>query len=159
MSSYITSIQTLTIPNDGSRVLLGKKKIRFGAGKWNGFGGKVEQGETIMRAAARELEEEAGIRATSLEPAGIIDLYYEKEGLHIEGHVFTTYSFDGEPTESDEMIPQWFLYKDIPFDSMWVDDRLWFPFFLSKKLFHGEFWFADVDTMIRHTLEEVTQMS
>lgn len=34
-------------------VLLGMKKRGFGAGKWNGFGGKVQPGETIEEAARR----------------------------------------------------------------------------------------------------------
>ncbi len=46
--------------SDGS-VLLGMKKRGFGAGKWNGFGGKVEKGESNTQAAIRELEEESGI--------------------------------------------------------------------------------------------------
>ena len=32
---------TLVFLRDGSKVLLGMKKRGFGAGKWNGFGGKV----------------------------------------------------------------------------------------------------------------------
>ena len=39
-------------------MLLGMKKRGFGTGKWNGFGGKVEVGETVADAAQRELEEE-----------------------------------------------------------------------------------------------------
>ena len=31
---------------DGS-VLLGRKRRGMGLGKWNGFGGKIEQGETM----------------------------------------------------------------------------------------------------------------
>jgi 8-oxo-dGTP pyrophosphatase MutT (NUDIX family) len=35
-------------------ILLGfKKKKGLGQGKWNGFGGKVEPGETINQAAVR----------------------------------------------------------------------------------------------------------
>jgi hypothetical protein len=30
------------------RILLGYKKRGFGMGKFNGFGGKVEKGETIL---------------------------------------------------------------------------------------------------------------
>lgn len=36
-----------------TEVLLGLKKRGFGEGKWNGFGGKVEQGETIVQGATR----------------------------------------------------------------------------------------------------------
>ena len=34
---------TLVFLRDGSKVLLGMKKRGFGAGKWNGFGGKVNK--------------------------------------------------------------------------------------------------------------------
>ncbi len=34
-------------------MLLGLKKRGFGAGKWNGFGGKVNPGEDIVDAALR----------------------------------------------------------------------------------------------------------
>ena len=35
------------------QVLLGMKKRGFGAGRYNGFGGKVEPGETVKEAAIR----------------------------------------------------------------------------------------------------------
>ena len=35
------------------KVLLGYKKRGFGVDRWNGFGGKVQQGETIEEAAKR----------------------------------------------------------------------------------------------------------
>ena len=35
------------------QVLLGMKKRGFGKGRWNGFGGKVHQGESIEKAAIR----------------------------------------------------------------------------------------------------------
>ena len=34
-------------------VLLGMKKRGFGQGRWNGFGGKVQAGETVEDAAIR----------------------------------------------------------------------------------------------------------
>ena len=42
-------------------VLLGMKKRGFGIGKWNGFGGKVKDGETIRECAMRETQEECGL--------------------------------------------------------------------------------------------------
>ena len=35
------------------KVLLGMKKRGFGKGRWNGFGGKVQEGETIEDGAIR----------------------------------------------------------------------------------------------------------
>ena len=48
-----SKLLTLVIVNEPGRVLLGMKKRGFGAGKWNGFGGKVETGETIEDGARR----------------------------------------------------------------------------------------------------------
>lgn len=44
---------TLVLVVRPGRVLLGMKKRGFGAGKWNGFGGKVQPGETIEDGARR----------------------------------------------------------------------------------------------------------
>jgi 8-oxo-dGTP diphosphatase/2-hydroxy-dATP diphosphatase len=41
----------LIFREDFSQVLLGMKKRGFGEGKWNGFGGKLDLGETIEQAA------------------------------------------------------------------------------------------------------------
>ncbi len=45
------------------------KKRGFGIGKWNGFGGKIEAGETIEAAAIRELFEES---ALEVKPADLM---------------------------------------------------------------------------------------
>jgi 8-oxo-dGTP pyrophosphatase MutT (NUDIX family) len=37
------------------------KKRGFGVGKWNGYGGKLDEGESIEQCAIRELEEECSI--------------------------------------------------------------------------------------------------
>ena len=49
-------------------VLLGFKRpeVKFG-GKWNGFGGKVTEGESIEEAAKRELLEECGLTVNDIE--------------------------------------------------------------------------------------------
>ena len=46
-------VLTLVFIRDGAHILLGLKKRGFGMGRWNGFGGKVEHGETILQAAKR----------------------------------------------------------------------------------------------------------
>jgi len=46
-------ITTLVMATNQSSILLGYKKRGFGSGRWNGFGGKVEPGESIEEAAVR----------------------------------------------------------------------------------------------------------
>lgn len=60
MSVPSKKLLTLVFLREEGKVLLGMKKRGFGVGKWNGFGGKVEAGETIPDAAAREVREECG---------------------------------------------------------------------------------------------------
>jgi len=59
-------VMTLVLVTNGnySRILLGMKKRGLGIGKWNGFGGKLEPGESIEAAAARELHEVGVLRLT-----------------------------------------------------------------------------------------------
>ena len=60
-----------TIDNNKS-ILLGMKLRGFGIGKWNGFGGKIEAGETIEEGAIREVHEECGIKVISLVRIGYL---------------------------------------------------------------------------------------
>lgn len=48
-----SSLYTLVMVLQPPRILLGMKKRGFGAGRWNGFGGKVQEGETIEAGARR----------------------------------------------------------------------------------------------------------
>jgi hypothetical protein len=43
--------------------------------------------------------------------------------------------------ETEEMRPKWFAFADIPYATMWDDDKYWFPLFLEGKKFTGTFWF------------------
>ena len=95
-------ILTLVLVREKGRVLLGMKKRGFGAGRWNGFGGKVTEGETIENAALREIKEEAGIEVQDLEKRGIIEFEFQGDPQILEVHIFSSQSFSGTPTESEE---------------------------------------------------------
>jgi 8-oxo-dGTP diphosphatase/2-hydroxy-dATP diphosphatase len=117
------------------------KKRGFGAGRWNGFGGKVESGETIAEAAARELFEESNLVAGDLLEIGILIFKFADATPDLEVHVFRVDKFTGEPQESEEMRPQWFKIADIPYEQMWADDILWLPLLIAGQKFKGEFVF------------------
>ena len=135
-----------------SSVLLGMKKRGFGMGRWNGFGGKLREGESLQEGALRELQEESGLRALSLEEMGV--LIFEQEDIKVlhEMHIFLCKDFQGSPVETEEMSPRWFSRDEIPYEDMWADDRYWLPLFLEGKKFSGRFVFKDKDTLIDHSL-------
>ncbi|MFA6295228.1 MAG: NUDIX domain-containing protein [Candidatus Paceibacterota bacterium] len=137
---------TLCIVTKDEKILLGMKKRGFGAGRWNGFGGKVEIGEEIEEAARRELEEESGIISSSIRKAGIIDFEFQNDSKILEVHIFHTDVFVGEPIETEEMRPQWFNKDVIPFNEMWSDDIHWLPILLKGKKFKGKFLFDKPST-------------
>ena len=130
-----------THPTTGAKeVLLGMKKRGFGQGKWNGFGGKVEPGETIEAAALRELEEESCLKASAAELRGKITFTFLTIPEILKVHVFEAVGpIAGEPQETEEMLPQWYAEKDIPYDKMWADDQYWVPLFLEGKRFKALF--------------------
>ncbi len=102
------------------------KKIRFGAGKWNGYGGKVDAGESNEEAAARELFEESGIATNPSELKKIADVqFYFKDKPMFQCHAYIALEWENEPIESDEMFPEWFSLDALPLDKMWVSDSLW----------------------------------
>ena len=145
---------TLCMVNQSSRILLGMKKRGFGAGRWNGFGGKVLPDETIDAAAVREMREEAGIVITKMEKVGVLDFSFQDKPEILEVHIFRVDEFDGEPLETEEMAPRWFLHERIPFDAMWPDDQYWLPLFLAGRKFSGHFLFGKNDAILDHELRE-----
>lgn len=155
-------LYTLVLVRNETKVLLGFKKRGFGVGKWNGFGGKVESDESIVEAALRELHEESGVlvRKDDLEKVGILQFDFEDmPDLLMEVHVFTATVYDGEPLESEEMLPKWFNFANIPYDDMWADDRIWFPFFLEGRKFLGKFKFRDSKTIMYMELQFVDEVT
>ena len=124
------------------KILLGYKKKGFGRGKWNGFGGKVNIDEDKKQAALRELLEESGLKAATIEYVGLIDFEFPQklENNH-QVYVFKCIDFIGEPQESDEMKPEWFGLDKIPYDQTWDDDKYWLPLLLAGKKFRASFIF------------------
>lgn len=144
---------TLVFVQDGERILLGMKKRGFGAGRYNGFGGKVHEGETIEAAAKRETLEECGLQLSELEAVGVHEFEFAHDpGNILEVHVFRAVSWSGEPVETEEMKPKWFSTNSIPYETMWPDDILWFPLFLEGKKFRAYFLFGEGDQVQKHQI-------
>jgi 8-oxo-dGTP diphosphatase/2-hydroxy-dATP diphosphatase len=149
---------TLVIIEKDGQVLLGMKKRGFGAGRWNGFGGKVEGEESLFQAAKRETLEESGIDVEELYEKGIIEFEFKRKQEILEVHIFKATNWQGEPGETEEMSPKWFDVSEIPYEEMWTDDKYWLPLFLEGKKFKGYFLFDGNDQVLKHKLEEIVQI-
>jgi 8-oxo-dGTP diphosphatase/2-hydroxy-dATP diphosphatase len=154
------TILTLCLIVRDGRILLGMKKRGFGAGRWNGFGGKVEEGESIEEGAKRETLEESGVAITEMEAVGIHEFEFARDrGNILEVHVYRVTAWEGEPHETEEMRPQWFTTDAIPYDAMWPDDIHWIPVFLAGKKFRTRFLFGEGDSVLENHVKEVNELS
>ncbi|MEI6532840.1 MAG: 8-oxo-dGTP diphosphatase [Candidatus Roizmanbacteria bacterium] len=148
--------RTLIFYVRGNEVLLGHKKRGFGKGKINGIGGKVEKDETIEQGAIREFKEETGVILSTVKSVGVIEFYFPHitdESWNQCVHVFLSSEGVGEPTETEEMLPQWYKINDIPFDLMWDDDKYWLPQVLKGKKLNAEFMFNELLNTAEQNLE------
>ena len=150
---------TLCLLRKDGHILLATKKRGFGAGKLNGAGGKIQEGETVQEAALREMYEEIGVRSSSehLEKVAEIKFFFkEKPEWDIHMRVFFVRSWIGEPTESEEMQPEWFPLNEIPYERMWSDDIHWLPLVLAGKKIEAECHFnLDDETVERFEAREI----
>ena len=115
------------------------KKRGFGTGKWNGFGGKIESGESAEQGAIRELEEESSlvVSGENMLARGYLVFNMKESQKIMKVHVYETWKWSGNEAESDEMRPQWWREDSIPFELTWLDDKYWMPLLLESKTFVG----------------------
>lgn len=124
-------------PDDGTEVLLGLKKTGFGVGKIVGLGGHVEAGETDAEAACREVFEEAGVvvHQEDLLDVGTVEFVFPaRPDWNMSTRLFTARRWAGDPVESSEIIPEWFLASALPLDRMWQDAEHWLPAALTGSV-------------------------
>jgi 8-oxo-dGTP pyrophosphatase MutT (NUDIX family) len=153
---------TLVLLVNGREVLLAMKKRGFGVGRWNGVGGKLNDGEDIESAAIREAEEEIGVKISDLTKVAVFDFYFPNfETGEISGqqvHVFVSKKWKGDPVETEEMKPRWFKIKEIPYAEMWQDDELWMPGVFKGKKYTGSFVFGENDKITEYTLASESEL-
>ena len=89
---------------------------------WGYVGGHVELGEIVEEAAKREMFEESGLIAQSIQLFGVFSgpelhhVYPDGNEVHIIDIVFTCNEFTGElkPQKSEVIDLQWFDFNETP---------------------------------------------
>lgn len=144
-------LTTLCYLIDDGKVLLAMKKRGFGAGKMNGPGGKVMEGETVADACRREFLEETDCGFESLEPRGIIEFVFrDKPDWDNTCHIFVAKVPLGVPKETEEMLPDWYAVDALPLDRMWEDDAVWLPDVLAGGAVAERFYFDSEGKLLSH---------
>lgn len=139
-----------------TEICLAMKKRGFGMGRWNGVGGKVNEGETIEDAARREAEEEIGVVTKDIEKVGeIVFTFAHKPDFNQVVHVYCATEWEHAPSESEEMSPRWFSVEDIPYTEMWPDDIFWLPKVIEGNTIAAAFTFGHNDEILEKKVEIV----
>jgi 8-oxo-dGTP diphosphatase len=159
-------------------LLLVRKQRGLGAGKRVGPGGKVEAGETVREAARREVREELRIDPVGVEKRGEFDFHFrdreaergeaserasgearpasdgtvDDDSMHV--HVFAAEGIEGEPEVTEEAVPEWYPTDAVPYDEIWIDDRVWLPHLVAGETVRGTFVLSDDgDSLVRYEME------
>ena len=134
---------TLVYVINGNKVLLKKATRGISVGKWNGLGGKIEEGETPETSARREAFEESGLTVERLYYHGMMSHYLDggKEKPTVKVHLFSTRHFSGKIKESSEGELRWFDVDKLPLGEMWEDDKYWAREAISGHSFDASFYY------------------
>lgn len=147
--------RTLLFLRRDNEILLAMKKRGFGEGLWNGVGGKLEAGETVEQALARECREEIGVTPMHYWQVAEHDFIQDADTenpWHMYVYAYLCDEWEGDPIETEEMAPQWFAIDEIPYADMWQDDEFWLPQVLSGQKVTGMFTFDENDKLISHSV-------
>jgi 8-oxo-dGTP diphosphatase len=140
-----------------SAILLGHKKRGFGVDKWAGIGGRIEEGESIVAAARREVVEEIGviIAEADMLPRGLIKFRFPYQpSWNQDVYLFVATVWTGEPAESEEMRPAWFAPENLPYEQMWDDGRYWMPRLLAGETLYLTINYGEDNLLVSEVIED-----
>ncbi len=67
--------------------------------------------------------------------------------------MFFAEQFEGDPSETEEMRPEWFALEDIPYHAMWSDDIHWLPKALEGAFVEARFTFDEESNVREQHIE------
>jgi len=129
-----------------------KKKNDHHEGKWNGLGGKFEQGETPEECAIREIKEEAGLSVKNLKMKGFITfpLFDFVDDWFV--FVFVIDDFEGELIDSPEGDLAWIPNEKLTTINLWAGDKIFLDWLEQDRFFSAKFIYENKE-FIDYTVE------
>jgi 8-oxo-dGTP diphosphatase len=116
-----------------------KKENDYHEGKWNGLGGKFEEGESPEDCAIREVLEESGLTIKNPKLHGFISfpLFDGKEDWYV--FVFTADNFKGNLIDSPEGKLKWIENDKVTSLNLWEGDKIFLDWLYQDKFFSAKF--------------------
>lgn len=81
-------------------------------GRWEFPGGKVETGETVEQALARELKEEVDLTVTDAQPLLVLEYDYPEKRVKLDVWLVENPAGEGRGLEGQQVA--WVHYQDLP---------------------------------------------
>lgn len=139
-------LATLCYVKKGGKTLMlhrVKKREDVHEGKWNGLGGKFEQGESPEDCVKREILEEAGLRIRNPRLKGVLTFpdFAKEEDWYV--FVFTATEFTGRLLDSAEGDLAWIKDRDLLKLNLWEGDRVFLPLLKRRGHFSGKFHYKN----------------
>ena len=134
----------------GDEILLlkGAPNKKIWANQYNGLGGHIERGESVLQAAKREVFEESGLQVKDLWICAMITIDTEKE-KGIGMWVFRGTAPDQALTASSEGSLEWIKLDEISSFPLVVDLPQLIPHIFNLKRnsppYWGRYWYDDND--------------
>ncbi|BCV38312.1 MULTISPECIES: 8-oxo-dGTP diphosphatase MutT [Shewanella] len=101
------------IIKSGEQILLAKRHGHLHqGGKWEFPGGKVETGETVTQALARELTEEVGLNIADSTPFMLLSYDYPDKQVLLDIHLVTEFSGTAYGVEGQQV--EWVHLEKLP---------------------------------------------
>jgi 8-oxo-dGTP diphosphatase len=110
-----------------------KKENDYHEGKWNGLGGKFEDGESPEECAVREIKEESGliIRKPKLHGFITFPFFDQKDDWYV--FIFTANDFSGKIIDSKEGILEWIPNDNLLSLNLWEGDKIFIKWLFPDK--------------------------
>lgn len=134
------------VQREGKTLMIHRNKNQgdMHLGKWNGLGGKLEEGESPQECAVREVGEESGLEAKNPILAGFLTfpMFDGQDDWYC--FVFRIEDFSGElKHESAEGKLEWFPNEDVFKLPLWEGDHIFLPWIFEKRFFMAKFVYAE----------------
>lgn len=121
MDKNSIGIGVVIVVKKDDKMLFGKRLVKVGSGQWGLPGGHLEPGESMIAGAKRELEEETGLVADTVEFINItndprpgdehwIHLVFMAEGIHGEPENMEPNKCEGWEWFSIDKLPEPLFY-------------------------------------------------
>ncbi len=116
-----------------------KRENDIHQGRWNGLGGKMEEGESPEECVAREVKEESGLKIGRPTLRGVLTFpgFDGKNDWIV--FLFTANHFKGKLINCDEGHLEWIKDKKLSSLHLWEGDRIFMNWLKGNQFFSAKF--------------------